>query len=206
MLKINNKKCVLIVLFLSLVFSKAYSDTEKKSINSFDSFRYQGFLNQFDRSITPSDIEGKLVLVNFVFTGCSATCPIQTTEMAKFQRQLPDDLRDKIYFISISVDPIRDTPKTLLKFAKKYKANLKTWAFLKGDEKAFERVRNEFAAIKPSSKDGSMEDVNLHTTDVSLFDVNGRFVQRYLGAPLRKERLLEDIRAVIRLQNKSNQF
>jgi len=199
MFKLNFLK-LLIIIFLS--FTNTFARSENHTDNKEKIFRFDGFVNQYGKLITPSDLNGKLVFVNFIFTGCSATCPIQTSELVKFQRQLPHDLLDKIYFISISVDPLRDTSEKLLAYAKKHHVNLKNWAFIKGDPAAFERIRNEFVAIKPTSKDGEKEDFNLHTTDLSLFDIDGRFIQRYRTNPIIKNRLLEDIKAVINLHKK----
>jgi len=200
MTHLTKANSLLIAFILTLMFvSKALAASDIKSNQVVNSFRYQGFVNQFGQAIAPSDLDKKFVLVNFIFTGCGATCPLQTAEMVKFQNHLPDDLRSKVYIISVSVNPFTDTPKKLLKFAKEHKADLRGWSFLQGEKDSYERLRNEFVAIKPD-KDGKLIDFNLHTTDVSLFDINGRFIQRYHGTPLNSKRVVEDIRALISLQ------
>ena len=65
------------------------------------------------RAFRLSGLQGKVVLLNFVFTGCAATCPTQTRELAALQQALPASLRRDVRFVSVSVDPLGDTPALL---------------------------------------------------------------------------------------------
>mgnify|MGYP000394383097 CR=1 FL=1 len=58
-------------------------------------------------------LKGRVVLVNFVFTGCSTICPVQTRALADLQAQVPEPLRRQVHFLSISLDPLSDTPQAL---------------------------------------------------------------------------------------------
>ena len=60
--------------------------------------------------VTLADFRGKVVAVTFIFTMCTATCPVLTPMMSFVQDQLGRDFGAKIAFISITVDPERDTP------------------------------------------------------------------------------------------------
>ncbi len=60
-----------------------------------------------------SDLAGKTVLLDFIFTHCTGPCPVLTSRNVSVERQLAGSLRDKTHFVSISIDPERDTPEAL---------------------------------------------------------------------------------------------
>jgi protein SCO1/2 len=61
--------------------------------------------------VTLADFRGKVVAVTFIYTLCSSTCPVLTPMMSSVQDQLGRDFGRRIAFVSITVDPERDTPK-----------------------------------------------------------------------------------------------
>src|ERR1700675_4450230 len=75
-----------------------------------------------------ADFRGKVVAVTFIFTLCTATCPVLTPMMSFVQDQLGRDFGAKIAFVSITVDPKRDTPEVLKEYAQAFGANLSGWA------------------------------------------------------------------------------
>src|SRR5438270_12697454 len=60
-----------------------------------------------------ADFRGKVVAVTFIFTRCTATCPVLTPMMSFVQDRLGSDFAQKIAFVSITVDPEHDTPEVL---------------------------------------------------------------------------------------------
>lgn len=176
-------------------FARDAEDTNRDTNHAelLDSWRFSGFVDQSGQLITPARLVNKFVLVNFIFSACVATCPMQTAEMAAFQRQLPDDMKSLIHIVSVSVDPATETPESLNAFAEKFGADFNSWSFITASPEDFARVRDEFAAIYKDAK-GSGDDFNLHTTDINLFLPTGDFVMRYSGKSINKQRLTNDIR------------
>ncbi len=88
------------------------------------------------------------VIVNFIFTSCTAICPIMSTTFAQLQEKL--DLVDKnIRLISISIDPEEDTPAKLRQYADKFRADDR-WHFLTGDKSDIISVQQGFDAYRGS--------------------------------------------------------
>ena len=58
-------------------------------------------------------IKGKIVAVNFIYTSCLFTCPLETARLAQVQRLLGGRVGKDIFFYSISIDPDHDTPAVL---------------------------------------------------------------------------------------------
>lgn len=86
------------------------------------------------RAVTRADLLGMVWVANFIYTHCTDTCPLQSARMAALQGDFPaqQDLR----FLSISVDPKRDTPTVLAQYAARYDADRTRWWFLTGDKPA----------------------------------------------------------------------
>ncbi len=76
-------------------------------------------------------IKGKTVAVNFIYTRCMFTCPLETARMVQVQKILGDRVGKDIFFYSVSIDPDYDTPAVL----KAYMADFDIgpgWTFLTG--------------------------------------------------------------------------
>src|SRR5262245_57946604 len=65
-------------------------------------------------------LKGKSVAVNVIYTNCADECPLEMARMVQLQRTLGDRMGRDIFFYSISIDPARDTPRELKKYAEKF--------------------------------------------------------------------------------------
>jgi protein SCO1/2 len=72
--------------------------------------------------------DGRPVMLNFVYTTCTAVCPITSQVFAEV-RGLLGEHRDHVNMVSVSIDPEHDTPRALKTYAKKYGA-YGTWTHI----------------------------------------------------------------------------
>ena len=84
------------------------------------------------------------VMLNFIFTSCTAICPAMSATFASVQKNLGDD-SEKIHMISVSIDPEYDTPDALSAYAKRFKAGPQ-WEFLTGSLDDSIKVQRAFDA------------------------------------------------------------
>lgn len=82
------------------------------------------------------------VYVDFVYTTCTALCPIMSASFAGLQEKL-GKARTAVDLISISIDPEEDTPRRLREFRKKYDAG-DTWHFYTGTLEASVAAQRAF--------------------------------------------------------------
>jgi len=75
-------------------------------------------------------VKGKTVAINFIFTSCTTICPSLTATFRRVQEDLATRAAD-VQLISITVDPITDTPERLREFATRFKA-APGWTFVTG--------------------------------------------------------------------------
>ncbi|OIR14601.1 hypothetical protein GALL_44050 [mine drainage metagenome] len=78
--------------------------------------------------------DGRPVILNFIYTACTAVCPITSRTFEQLQDMLGND-RDKVHMISITIDPEQDTPERLSAYARKYDAKSQ-WRFYTGSSEA----------------------------------------------------------------------
>jgi protein SCO1/2 len=76
-------------------------------------------------------LKGKSVVINLIYTRCSASCPLETAKLSQVQRLLGGRVGKDIFFYSISIDPANDTPKVLKAYAAKFHTQ-PGWLFLTG--------------------------------------------------------------------------
>ena len=81
-----------------------------------------------------AEMTGKVWLASFVYTKCPDFCPLVTQRMAVLRDSIAanDELRDQVRLLSITVDPLRDSPAVLREYAERFRAAKPTWLFLTG--------------------------------------------------------------------------
>ena len=77
-------------------------------------------------------IKGKTVAINFIFTTCTTVCPPLTATFRKVQQTAAERGLD-VKLVSVSVDPVIDTPERLRAFAEKFNAGA-GWTFVTGEK------------------------------------------------------------------------
>lgn len=135
-------------------------------------------------------LAGRPTLLHAVFTQCSSTCPLQVRELAAVHAALPPAVRAQVRFVSVSVDPLSDTPQTLAAFARKHDADRPGWHFATG-QPAHVALLIDRLQLYPRDKSAPRPED--HRTSLYLFGANGQLVQRFRGVPVDRARLLDEI-------------
>lgn len=90
-------------------------------------------------------IKGKTVAINFIFTTCTTICPPLTATMRQVQREMGERVGRDVWLISVSVDPLTDTPDRLKSFAAKFAAG-PGWTFVTGHKTEIDRLLKSLGA------------------------------------------------------------
>ncbi len=75
----------------------------------------------------------RVVVFSAFFTECTGVCPLMAKKLAALQREFADHMGKDLHIISMSVDPIQDSPHELAKFAQRYGAG-PGWYFIGGNK------------------------------------------------------------------------
>ena len=143
--------------------------------------------------VTLADFRGKVVAVTFIYTLCTTTCPVLTPTMSFIQDQLGPDFGTKIAFISITVDPERDTPQVLNEYAHAFGANLAGWAFLTGTPDAIRDVTRRYGVFASKTANGDVE----HTFLTSIVDPRGILRVQYVGVRFDPDEFRRDLLSLL---------
>jgi protein SCO1/2 len=170
------------------------------SLLSEDDHRILDFslINQLGDTISLSDIEGSILIVDFFFTRCATICPILTSNLKLIQDRLPDGVR----ILSHSVTPFADSVSVLSSYADKNGADSSLWWFLTGQkDEIYKLARKSYFACLDEG-DGGYQDF-VHTENVVLVDTQGRLRGFYDGT--REEeisQLYQDLTRLIKENSK----
>lgn len=134
-------------------------------------------LNQNNQSFDSTQLRGKVVVLNFIFTTCTDVCPIFTANLAQLQRKLNERHGAELFFVSITTDPEVDSAKVLKAYAQRYNADFKNWAFLSGSEAQLKEVWSGFGVRVIKKGRGLVQ----HTSLTTVIDRQGIRRMNYLG-------------------------
>jgi protein SCO1/2 len=134
-------------------------------------------IDQQGSPVALSDLSGRALLLDFVFTRCPGPCPVLTGLHVDVQRALPEELRERTWFVSISLDPEHDRPEALRAYAEARGVDLSSWSFLTGESGAVDEVIRSYGVGKVLTEEGEIE----HTVATFVIDPQGQIVHRFLG-------------------------
>jgi protein SCO1/2 len=146
------------------------------------------------------DLRGHVWVADFIFTNCAGTCPMMTTAMTEIQKTALAEKWDDVKLVSITVDPERDSPKVLQRFADGYGALKDRWYFLTGDGAAIQQLANKgFLLSAATSTGGSTEEPIIHSNRFVLVDRQARIRGYYDGTDEEGvKQLLKDLNKLYR--------
>jgi protein SCO1 len=155
-----------------------------------------GFMltSQDGAQISLADLRGKVVAVTFIFTLCTATCPVLTPMMSLVQAQLGPDFGSEVVFASITVDPERDTPEMLKLYAQAYGADVTGWSFLTGPRPIIQDLTRRYGVFASTNASGDIE----HSLLTSIVDRRGILRVQYLGVRFDPEEFRRDLSSLMR--------
>lgn len=182
----------IILLFGIYSVPKIVKHFQKSGLYSFSKVPDFEFTNQYGKTITNKDYEGKVYVVEFFFSTCPTICPIMNSKMVTIQ--------DKFYgnpnfgIASFSITPDIDTPKVLNEYASRYKITHKNWHLLTGQlEKTVYDLSNKGFKLYAGKGDSDHSGFE-HSGLFALVDKNGYIRSRYdeHGNPIGYYRAIEE--------------
>jgi len=151
-----------------------------------------------------SALNGQVIVLTFIFTNCVDICPVTASNIRATYEQLSDELREKVAFVAVTVDPERDTAAALTGFSEKFDlTGVPQWHALTGTRAELEPVWISYG-IDPgavaeeveSHTSGSGRPYQLsHTDAVYLIDPQGR-ERTLLRSSFDPEAMAKDIKTL----------
>ncbi|HPE83540.1 MAG TPA: SCO family protein [Aequorivita sp.] len=188
----NNFKYLAIVIALTAFFS--CNNNSEKNVDTADTAKVKKteseaipemsiynlpshWTNQNGKEIELKDLQGKVVVMVMIYTTCKAACPRLVADMRNIEKQVPEEKKDDVQYVFVSIDPETDTPERLKAFSKENEMEDEKWLFLRGTE----ADTREFAAVLAVSyKEISPMDFS-HSNIISVFNHKGEMVHQQEG-------------------------
>ena len=139
-----------------------------------------------------ADLLGKVVVVTFIYTTCADTCPLLTAKLVGIQRQLGTD-GARVRFVAITVDPEKDTPAALRRYAEGHGAKAPSWIFLTGTKGEIGEVARRYGIYVKKRPGGDVD----HTFLTSVIDGEGVLRVQYQGVRFDPGEFLRDLRSLL---------
>ena len=150
------------------------------------------------KKVTLADLHGKVWIADFIYTHCADTCPLQTADMAALQARWMKESGLKL--VSFSVDPERDTPSVLARYARRFKADPKRWLFLTGAKSEIARVVEDGFRLVVATAPHRDHEIIVHSPRFVLVDQEGQIRGYYDNRDPKAMKRLEDDVANLLLQ------
>jgi len=135
------------------------------------------FLNQDSVAVDNSVVDGKVWIANYFFSVCPTICPPMMTNLRKIQQRYQGN--EDFAMLSLTVDPIRDKPSVLHRYAQGREINTKNWQLLTGEKKSLYRFARKGLSIEAT--EGSSEEDFFHSEKIVLIDREGHIRGYYDG-------------------------
>src|SRR5947207_3877433 len=134
--------------------------------------------DQERRSVALSDFRGKVVAVNFMYTSCALPnfCLRIANNFGVLQKRFKARLGRDLVLLTITFDPVHDTPEVLAHYASRWDADPATWHFLTVPARAVQRVCRLFG-VDVFPDEGLMN----HSLHTAIIDRHGKMVANIEG-------------------------
>jgi protein SCO1/2 len=124
--------------------------------------------NQDGQTVTAQSLRGKVWIVQFIFTSCAGPCPEMAKKFASLEKTITDP---DVKFVSISVDPVNDTPAVLKAWGSQFGAQFDRWMLLTGDKDVVYRTAKAMlVAVEPGTANSPL----MHSERFILIDSTGK--------------------------------
>ena len=146
-------------------------------------------IDQDGKRFLSTNLRGKVVVLDFIYTTCTDVCPPFTANFARLQRQLKPEHKSDVFFVSITTDPEIDSPKIFKAYAQRYGADFGNWAFLTGTEAQLKEVWKGFGIRVIRKGRGLVQ----HDSVTTLIDRQGLRRFNHFGEKWRLEDVERDL-------------
>jgi protein SCO1/2 len=150
--------------------------------------------NQNRQPVALSDLGGKVVAINFIYTSCALPnfCLRIANNFGVLHRRFRARLGQDLMLLTVTFDPVHDTPEVLARYGRQWNADSATWHFLTGSAGEVRRVCQLFG-VDFFSDEGLMN----HSLHTAIVDRQGKLVANLEGNQFTADQLGDLTEAVL---------
>jgi protein SCO1/2 len=155
------------------------------------------FRDQDDKVRHFGDFKGTPVAMTFIYTECPLPtfCPLIDRHFAAIQTKLKEDPALKaVHLVTVSFDPVTDTPAVLLNHARRLEADLTRWTFLTGDRDDIDKFASRFG-VQVSRALDNPRDIT-HNLRTVIIGADGALLKTYTGNDWTVDQVVADLKSI----------
>jgi protein SCO1/2 len=137
---------------------------------------YFNLTNQQGQVYTMANLRGQVWVADIIFTRCAGPCPRMTRQMKELQDALPSTSKARL--VTLTTDPVFDTPQVLRLYGERFGMNPERWTFLTGSKDEIGKLATsslKLTAIeKTPAERETPADLFIHSTIFVVVDKKGR--------------------------------
>ncbi|MCC7520915.1 MAG: SCO family protein [Flavobacteriaceae bacterium] len=165
------------------------SDMDENSIFNLTS----SWQNQDNKSVQLRELKGKTLVLVMFYTSCKSICPRLVADMKSIEKQIPENKRNLINFVLVSIDPETDNPKVLKEFALKNQLTASYWTLLQGNKNTVQEFAN---VLSVKYKQIAPMDFS-HSNIITVMDKNGILVHQQEGLGVNNDKTVKEIKKLL---------
>ena len=122
-----------------------------------------------------ADLRGEVVVLHFIYTSCPDICPLHAEKIAEIQAMVNQTpMKEQVRFVTITTDPVRDTPAVMQGYGTAHGLDPANWTFLTSlpgqPENATRQLAQTFGHTFTPTEDG----MQMHGIVTHVIDQEGR--------------------------------
>ncbi len=149
---------------------------------------------QDGKQVKLSDFHKKATIVAMIFTNCQSACPRITADIQRIENEIPADKRKEVDFVLISMDPERDTPEQLKKFATEHKLDYTNWTLLTGKQSDVDDLAGVLNVRISKQPDGSFD----HSNIIHILNSKGNIVSQQIGLAVDPKESIQNLNVLLK--------
>lgn len=151
------------------------------------------FTNSLNRTIRLSDLKGRPLVINMVYSGCADICPTVSESLADAVEVAREALgNDSFSVVTIGFDARHDTPERMRAYARSHGLNIAGWEFLSGDADTIDSLAADLGFLFFAAPQGFD-----HVAQTTILDAEGRIHRQIYGATFAPPTLVEPLKDLI---------
>ncbi|MDP2621633.1 MAG: SCO family protein [Hyphomicrobiales bacterium] len=148
------------------------------------------------RTVSLESLRGEVVVLHFIYTQCPDVCPLHAEKIAELQRMVNESaMRERVRFITITTDPVHDTPEVMRDYGPAHGLDPVNWTFLTSGPEEPEKTRDlakQFGHVFTLTDDG----FQIHGIVTHVIDREGRLRANFHGLKFEPTNLVVHINAL----------
>ncbi len=155
------------------------------------------FIDQDGKKRELASFSGKALVITFIYTRCPMPtfCPLMDRNFAALQERIKADPALNVHLVTVSFDPLTDTPPVLKEHAEKLGFDPKIWTFLTGDRDEIDQFAARFG-VSVARAMTDQKDIT-HNLRTAIVDRTGNLVKVYTGNEWTPAQVMADIKVLV---------